>query len=41
MLPEHKTKPEDIAMLCANCHRMVHKKRPWLKMKDLSKLLKK
>jgi 5-methylcytosine-specific restriction protein A len=41
MLPEHKTKPEDIAMLCANCHRMVHKKRPWLTMKDLSKLLKK
>jgi len=40
MTPEHKTKPEDIAMLCANCHRMVHKRRPWLTMKELSKLLK-
>lgn len=40
MTPDHKTKVEDIAMLCANCHRMVHKKRPWLTMKDLDKLLK-
>jgi len=40
MPPGHKTKPEEIAMLCANCHRMVHKKRPWLKMTDLMKLLK-
>jgi hypothetical protein len=40
MPPEHKTKVEDIAMLCANCHRMVHKKRPWLTMKDLDKLIK-
>lgn len=40
MSSNHKTKVEDIAMLCANCHRMVHKKRPWLTMKDLDKLLK-
>lgn len=40
MTPEHKTKVEDIAMLCANCHRMVHKKRPWLTMKNIDKLLK-
>lgn len=40
MTPEHKTKVEDIAMLCANCHRMVHKNRPWLKMNDLDKLIK-
>lgn len=40
MTPEHKTKVEDIAMLCANCHRMVHKSRPWLTMKDLDKLIK-
>nr|MBK9652825.1 HNH endonuclease [Bacteroidota bacterium] len=39
MKEEHKTKVEDIAMLCANCHRMVHKKRPWLTMKDLNKLV--
>lgn len=40
MTADHKTKVEDIAMLCANCHRMVHKKRPWLIMKDLDKLIK-
>ena len=41
MEPGHVTKPEDIAMLCANCHRMVHKKRPWLSMTDLMKLIEK
>ena len=40
MHPNYKTKPEEIAMLCSNCHRMVHKKRPWLTMEHLSKLLK-
>ncbi len=40
MTPEHKTKVEDIAMLCANCHRMVHKKRPWLTMNDIDRLIK-
>ncbi len=39
MKPDHKTKPQDIAMLCGNCHRMVHKKRPWLSIKDLKKLV--
>jgi predicted HNH restriction endonuclease len=37
----HVTKPEEIALLCANCHRMVHKKRPWLTMNKLNSLLKK
>lgn len=40
MKPGHKTRIEDIAMLCSNCHKMVHKKRPWLAMKELAKLLK-
>lgn len=40
MTPEHRTKIEDIALLCSNCHRMVHKKRPWLTMKNLDELLK-
>ena len=34
-----KTKVEDIAMLCSNCHRMVHRK-PILTVEELSKLLK-
>lgn len=37
----HITKPEEITLLCSNCHRMVHKKRPWLTMKNVKTLLKK
>ncbi len=40
MQPGHVTKIEDLAMLCPNCHRMVHKKRPWLKMGELNQLRK-
>jgi predicted HNH restriction endonuclease len=39
MKPGHKSSPEDIAMLCSNCHRMVHRRRPWLSMDELSKLI--
>jgi 5-methylcytosine-specific restriction protein A len=41
MSPGHKTKSNEIAMLCGNCHRMVHKKRPWLTIEQLGNLLKK
>lgn len=34
------TKVEDIAMLCSNCHRMIHRKRPWLTKNELKKLKK-
>lgn len=34
-----KTKLSDLALLCANCHRMVHAKRPWLSIAALRKLL--
>ncbi|MBE7896962.1 HNH endonuclease [Paenibacillus polymyxa] len=39
---DHKTKVEDIAMVCSNCHRMLHRRRPWLtkdKLRDLIKHL--
>ena len=39
MKTDHKTKPEEIAMLCSNCHKMVHKKRPWLEMESLSNII--
>ncbi|MEJ5024977.1 HNH endonuclease [Brucella anthropi] len=30
-LGEHgKTSPDDLLMLCSNCHKMVHRYRPWL-----------
>lgn len=41
MSTDHRTRVEDIAMLCSNCHKMIHKKRPWLTMEDINKLLKK
>ena len=34
-----KTKVKDIALVCSNCHRMLHRKRPWLRMKDLEKII--
>jgi len=40
MKPDHKTKVEDIAIVCSNCHRMLHKRRPWLDMEDLKKIIK-
>lgn len=34
------TSIEDIALVCSNCHSMLHRKRPWLKMNELKALLK-
>lgn len=33
-----KTRLEDLAVLCANCHRVVHAKAPWLSMAELKAL---
>ncbi|PFO03746.1 restriction endonuclease [Bacillus sp. AFS076308] len=33
------TKVEDIAIVCSNCHRMLHRKRPWLSKDQLKTLL--
>jgi 5-methylcytosine-specific restriction protein A len=33
------TKVTDIALVCSNCHRMLHRTRPWLKMDELEELL--
>src|SRR5206468_3631981 len=34
-----KPKIKDIALLCSNCHRMVHKRRPWLSLAELQNLV--
>lgn len=34
-----ETRLEDIALVCSNCHRMLHRRRPWLTMSELTKLL--
>ena len=33
---QSKPKLVDIALLCSNCHRMVHRRRPWLEMDQLT-----
>lgn len=38
---ETKTRVEDIALVCSNCHRMLHRKRPWIKMEELKLLINK
>ncbi|MDO6485318.1 HNH endonuclease [Shimia thalassica] len=35
MLAGDKTALKDLALVCANCHRMIHAKRPWLTMDEL------
>ncbi len=39
MEPGQKTRLEDIALVCSNCHRMLHRTRPWLRMDQLKKLI--
>lgn len=39
MADGEETKIEDIAIVCANCHRMLHRKRPWLSINELNMLL--
>jgi predicted HNH restriction endonuclease len=37
--PGDKTRINDLRLLCSNCHRMIHAKRPWLTMDELLKSL--
>ena len=34
-----KTRLADLALLCSNCHRMIHRKRPWLSLEELAKFM--
>lgn len=36
-----RTKLEDLALLCANCHRMVHARKGWLTLSELRELVEK
>ena len=36
---DHHTRIEDIAMVCSNCHRMIHRRRPWLRMDEIKNLI--
>lgn len=35
----NKTHINDLALVCANCHRMIHRARPWLSIEELKGLL--
>ena len=37
---ERITKLSDLSLLCSNCHRMIHRKKKWLSVTELKKLLK-
>jgi 5-methylcytosine-specific restriction protein A len=34
-----KTKLEDLALLCANCHRIIHRSRPWISVSQLKEII--
>lgn len=37
--PGSKTRLSDLSLLCSNCHRMIHRKQPWMEVEDLILLL--
>jgi hypothetical protein len=34
-----ETRVEDVALVCANCHRMLHRYRPWLGIQELKRVI--
>ena len=36
-----RTKLDDLALVCANCHRMLHRRRPWLSIDELRAIVSK
>jgi hypothetical protein len=39
LTPGSRTRIDDLALVCANCHRMLHRTRPWLGRADLVRLV--
>ena len=35
----HKTHIDDLALVCANCHRIIHRSKPWLSIAELKALI--
>lgn len=33
------TRPEDLVLVCSNCHRMLHRQRPWLTVDKVQRLV--
>jgi 5-methylcytosine-specific restriction protein A len=39
LLEGHKTHVDDLALVCANCHRMIHRAKPWLSIANVRELV--
>ena len=39
MRPGYKTQIQDLRCVCANCHRIIHRRRPWLTVDEVKNLL--
>ena len=39
LLPDSVTRAEDLAMVCPNCHDIIHAKRPWISVEELREQL--
>ena len=39
MIPREKTTLDDLPLVCSNCHRMIHRQKPWLSVEELNVLL--
>ncbi|MCI0563498.1 MAG: HNH endonuclease [Nitrososphaera sp.] len=39
LLPDSITTPEDLAMVCPNCHDIIHAKRPWITVEEVQQEL--
>jgi 5-methylcytosine-specific restriction protein A len=37
--PNTRTRLSDLALVCANCHRMIHRRSPWLSLHELTELM--
>ncbi|MBO5930993.1 MAG: HNH endonuclease [Clostridia bacterium] len=36
-----KTKIQDVAVVCSNCHKIIHRKKPWLTIEQVKKIVEK
>jgi 5-methylcytosine-specific restriction protein A len=41
LVEETVTRLSDLALVCSNCHRMIHRKRPWPSISQLAEILRK
>lgn len=39
LMPGTKNTLDDLALVCANCHRIIHRSKPWLSVDELQQLL--